>query len=283
MTAAPAGTAAGPGPAAADASPVPPARRRRGLRRRLLPLASVAGTIALLEAAVRAEVVDPLYVPYPSTILVRLVEDLLTQQLWAAIAATLGQAVAGLAAGGAAAVVAGLLLGTFPALERALNPVIEFLRPIPSIAILPLVILWLGLGHESVVLLVANSAFWLVLVLTVQGARSVDPLTRDAMTVFGLGARQRFVRLTLPSALPFVITGTRIAGAVAIVVAITAELLGGMDGLGRLVMRAELGADRVGMFAYIVVAGLLGLVVNAALERAERRLLVWHPSQRKEA
>jgi len=185
--------------------------------------------------------------------------------------------------GSALAIAGGLLLGTFPLAERALNPVIEFLRPIPSIAILPLVILALGVGHTSVIVLVANSAFWLVLVLTIQGARSVDPYTQDALKVFGLGPLQRFFRLTLPTALPFIITGTRIAGAVAIVVAITSELLGGMAGVGRLVLRSEIGGDRVGMFAYIVIAGALGLIVNWALERVEARLLVWHPSQRKEA
>ncbi|MEQ3552685.1 ABC transporter permease [Pseudonocardia nematodicida] len=239
-------------------------------------------TLVLLELLVRVAVLDPAVFPYPSTVLARLGEESTGAAAWLATGQTLAQATIGLSIGTVAAVLSGLLLGSLPQLERAVAPVIEFLRPIPSIAILPLVILSLGVGHTSAIVLVSVSSYWLVLVLTIQGARSVDPATVDALQVFGLGPRQRFVRLTLPSSAPFIVTGVRIAGAVSIIVAITAELVGGMPGLGRLVARAEFSGDRVGLFAYIVVSGLLGLAVNAALQHAESRLLGWHPSQRRE-
>jgi NitT/TauT family transport system permease protein len=218
--------------------------------------------------------------PLVSQILTRLGSDLAGAPLWVSIGQTVEQALAGLAVGTVVAVPLGLLLGRAPLLERSFRPIIEFLRPIPSVAILPLVILSVGVGFAGSFVLTTISAFWLVLVMTMRGAQAVDLVAEQNLLIFGVPRRARAWHLLLPSALPFIVTGVRVAASVSLVVAVIVELLGGMPGLGNDVGAALQSADYVGMYSRLAVAGLLGLVVNQALVPLENLLLSWHPSRR---
>lgn len=254
--------------------------------RRRLPaweaIASVVLVGVILELLGRVGVLSRSSFPLVSEVLRRLGRDGLTGTFWIQTWHTLAQAITGLVLAAVLAIPTGLLLGRVRLLDQALQPIVEFLRPIPSIAILPLVILAVGIGFTGAVLLATISCFWLILVMTIRGARSVDPVARQAMTVFGLPRRAQAWRLILPSATPFIVTGIRISASVSLIVVITAELLGGMPGLGKAVAASLQAGDRTGMYAYIVAAGLLGLVLNTAIRPLERRVLRWHPSMRKE-
>jgi NitT/TauT family transport system permease protein len=265
--------------ATVDAGAVP---RRKRIRR--VPaweaLQSIVTVLAVLEICGRTGAISQQSFPLVSEVLQRLFQDAMTSVFWERVGQTMAQAAVGLAVGTALAVPTGILLGRVHLLDDALRPIVEFLRPIPSVAILPLVILTVGIGFAGAVLLSAISCFWLVLVLTIRGARAVDPVASQAMTAFRLPRAAQIRHLVLPSATPFITTGIRIAGAVSLIVVITAELLGGMPGLGKAVQASLQSADRTGMYSYTVAAGLLGLLVNSVLLRVEDRVLSWHPSRR---
>ncbi|KAA9158084.1 ABC transporter permease subunit [Amycolatopsis acidicola] len=253
-------------------------------RKRSLPgwrtAVSVLVTFALLQLLGVTGILSRSSFPLATEVLARLGTMLTGAAFWGSVGDSLAQTLLGLVIGTAIAVPLGLLLGRFPLAERALRPSVEFLRPIPSVALLPLVILTAGVGLAGAVILTSLSSLWLVLVLSIRGARTADPVAEQTLKSFGVPAAARLYRLVLPSALPFIVTGVRIACSVSLVVAITVELLGGMPGLGKDVGASLQAGDQTGIYAYTVAAGLLGLVLNFAFVPVENKLLSWHSSRR---
>ena len=179
----------------------------------------------------------------------------------------------------AAGVPAGLLIGSSRWAYRALRVPIEFLRPIPSVALIPLAVLIYGTGLESKVFLAAFASFWPLLIQTIYGVQDVDPVATDTARAFGLGRFARMWRVTVPSAVPYIATGIRISSAVALILAVTAELVIGSAGLGREINTASSGGNVELMYALIIATGLLGWALNLAAQAVEKRVLHWHPSQ----
>lgn len=252
----------------------------RRLRRVGLATASVVVTLGVLQIAGVTGLLSRESFPLVSEVLVRLGEESTDQRTWTSIWRTLSQALTGLGLGGGLAIVAGLALGRAPLAERSVRPIIEFLRPIPSVAILPLVILTVGVGFEGAIVLTSISSFWMVLVMTLRGAQAVDPVAEQTLVTFRVPRWTWTWNIVFPSALPFIVTGVRIAASVSLVVAVTVEMLGGMPGLGKDVQIALQNADTVGLYSLMFITGLLGLAINVSLKPVERRLLSWHPSQR---
>jgi ABC-type nitrate/sulfonate/bicarbonate transport system permease component len=211
----------------------------------------------------------------------RLVELLSGAEFWTAVGNTLQGWALGLAIAAALAIPLGVLLGSSTVLYRSMRFPIEFLRPIPSVALIPLAVLVYGTGLESKVFLAAFAAFWPLLVQTLYGVRDVDPVATDTARSFGLGRVERLWRIKLPSALPYVATGIRISSSVALILAVTAELVIGSAGLGRSINVARSGGAVELMYALILATGILGWLLNVAAVQAERRVLHWHPSHRR--
>jgi ABC-type nitrate/sulfonate/bicarbonate transport system permease component len=258
------------------------ARPARGLPDSALPWIGVACVLALFELGPRLELISSRYFPPVSETLVALAGEAVAADFWTAVGQTLlGWAIA-LALATAIAVPAGILIGSSRMLYRSVRMVIEFLRPIPSVALIPLAVLIYGSGLESKVFLATFAATWPLLVQTLYGVQDVDPVATDTARAFGFSRFQRLVRVTLPSAVPYIATGVRISAAVALILAVTAELVIGAPGLGRDINLARQGGAVDLMYALIIVTGLLGWAVNAAFTRVERRVLHWHPSQRRE-
>jgi ABC-type nitrate/sulfonate/bicarbonate transport system permease component len=158
--------------------------------------------------------------------------------------------------------------------------VVEFLRPIPSVALVPLAVLIYGVGLESKVFLAAFASFWPLFVQTLYGVQDVDPVATDTARSFGLGRFERLWRIKLPSAVPYIATGLRISSSVALILAVTAEIVIGSEGLGRSINLARQGGAIELMYALIITTGLLGWLLNILTTQAERRVLHWHPSHR---
>jgi ABC-type nitrate/sulfonate/bicarbonate transport system permease component len=158
--------------------------------------------------------------------------------------------------------------------------VIEFLRPVPSVALIPLAILIYGVDLESKVFLAAFASFWQLLVQTLYGVQDVDPVATETARAFGFSRGQRLVYVTLPSTVPYIATGLRIASSVALILAVTAELIIGSPGLGREINSAHSGGNVELLYALTMTTGILGLALNRAFVAIERRVLHWHPSQR---
>jgi ABC-type nitrate/sulfonate/bicarbonate transport system permease component len=264
------------------ARPAAVRRRRPELRVPdwLLPWASVIGVLVLFEVLPRIGVLPRDHFPPISETLSTLGEQLGEGSFWEAVGNTLQGWALGLAIAAALAIPIGIVVGSSRLLYRALRGVIEFLRPIPSVALIPLAILIYGAGLESKVFLAAFASFWQLLMATLYGVQDVDPVATDTARSFGFSRAQRLFRVTLPSAIPYIATGLRIASAVSLILTVTAELVIGSAGLGRSINIARSGGNEELMYALILTTGILGLLLNTIFVRAERRVLHWHPSQR---
>ncbi|MEV1328023.1 ABC transporter permease [Micromonospora costi] len=263
-----------------------PARRSRAGRlaggNALLGVLGFATFLALLEAVPRAGLVSPDYLPPLSRVGGALADLAGEAAFWAALGDTVRGWFLGLAIAVALGVTVGFVIGTVPALREFTASTIEFLRPIPSVALIPLAVLVFGTELRSVLLLVVYASFWQVLVQVLYGVRDVDPVASETARTFGLGRWARVRHVTWPTALPYVLTGVRLAAAVALILAITAELVIGAPGLGNEIGIAQSGGAVARMYALVVVTGLLGVAVNVLARRLERWLLSWHPSLRRE-
>lgn len=248
----------------------------------LLGVLGFATFLALLEVVPRSGLVSANYLPPLSRITVALAELLGEPVFWTAVGDTVRGWFLGLSIAMALGLAAGFVIGTIPVLREFTASTIEFLRPIPSVALIPLAVLVFGADLRSVLLLVGYAAFWQILVQVLYGVRDVDPVAQDTARTFGLNRWARMRHVTWPTALPYVLTGLRLAAAVALILAITAELIIGAPGLGNEIGTAQSGGAVARMYALVIVTGLLGVAVNVLARRLERWLLSWHPSVRRE-
>jgi ABC-type nitrate/sulfonate/bicarbonate transport system permease component len=250
---------------------------------RALPWIGVLGALAVLELLSRTEVLASGSFPPVTHTLSALWRELGRAEFWEAVGQTLEGWALGLGIAAALAIPIGLVLGSSTLLYRSVRPIVEFLRPIPSVALIPLAILIYGTGLESKVFLAAFGSFWVVLIQALYGVQDVDAVASDTARSFGLSRGQRLLRVSLPSALPYIATGIRLASTLSLVLVVTAELVIGSPGLGRSIEVARSSGNVELMYALTLVTGLLGWFLNALATRVERRVLHWHPSQRSRA
>ncbi len=203
-----------------------------------------------------------------------------TDQFWHAFFDTVRGWALGLGVATVLAVPIGILLGTSDFAASAFRVPIEFLRPIPSAVLIPLLFLTIGTNLKSEVFLAAFGAFWPLLVQTMYGVRDVDPIAMDTARSFRLGAHEQLLRVTLPSSVPYIATGLRISSAVSLILAFTAELFMGTPGLGKELQYAQAFGLNDQLYALAVATGFLGLAIHFLFSALEARALHWHPSQR---
>ncbi|MFD5159376.1 ABC transporter permease [Streptomyces hawaiiensis] len=230
----------------------------------------------------RLGLVDGDHFPPSGRVAGALGRELSDAAFWSALGDTLTGWALGLAIAVGAGVVAGVVISVVPYLRQATASTIEFLRPIPSVALIPLAVLLYGAELRSVLLLVVYAAFWQVLIQVLYGVADVDPVAEETARSYGLGTWARIRHVLWPTALPYVMTGVRLAAAVALILAVTAELVMGAPGLGARIAVAQASQAVPEMYALIAVAGVLGLLINAGARQVERRALAWHQSVRGE-
>jgi ABC-type nitrate/sulfonate/bicarbonate transport system permease component len=246
----------------------------------LATVASIAAALALWEFVSRSGLISEEDLPAMTTTFQELWSMMHTRAFWAAFGQTVRGWALGLGIATALAVPIGILLGSSQFALRAFRVPIEFLRPIPSAALIPLLFLTLGTTLQSEVFLAAFGAFWPLLVQTIYGVRDVDPVALDTARSFGVGRFERLYRIKLPSAVPYIATGLRISSAVALILAFTAELFMGTPGLGQIMNVAESFGLTVQVYALALATGFLGLAIYVVFSAFERWALRWHPSQR---
>lgn len=232
----------------------------------------VAGFLAIAEVATRTGLVDPEIVPPASHALARAAELPVNAEFLTDVGATLVSWSVGLAIAVVVGVLAGVILGSLPALDAAMRLIVEFLRPLPSIAILPLVILLLSSDLGVKVTIIIYASVWPVLINTVYGLKEVDPLAKETLRSFGFGHVAVMRLVSLPSAAPFVLTGIRLASSIALILSISVELLtGGTRGIGVFIFHASGVPNNIDMVLGATIwAGVLGFAANAAFVRFER-------------
>ncbi|GAA4587906.1 ABC transporter permease [Planotetraspora phitsanulokensis] len=271
----------GGGPPAAPASGDGRPGRRRGATA-WLGLAGLGTLLAVMEIVPRVGLVSPKYFPPTSRVAQALAGEVTDQAFWVALGDTLKGWALGLLIATVAGVVLGVLIAAVPVLREYTASTIEFLRPIPSVALIPLAVLLFGTDIRSTLLLVVYASFWQVLVQVLYGVQDVDPVADETARSYGLSALARVRYVLWPTALPYVMTGVRLAAAVALVLAITAELVIGAPGLGARIAVAQTSNAVPDMYALVTVTGLLGVLVNLGARAVERRTLAWHQSVRGE-
>jgi ABC-type nitrate/sulfonate/bicarbonate transport system permease component len=228
-----------------------------------------------VELAVRAGLFNPRDLPPPTEIASALAGRLGEPSLVEEVGRTLLGWGTGLGLAAVLALPLGIAIGSSGIVYRLLHGPIELLRPIPSVAFVPLIVLTLGSGLEAEVFLVAFAAFWPLLVHAIYGVRDIDPQLLETARSLGLGPITRFGRVTVPAAMPYFVTGLRAASSIALILAITAEIVIGSPGIGQAINLAQAGGATADMYGLIVVAGIVGWALNAALVWCERRLLPW--------
>ena len=253
--------------------------RRLRLVEPLVFVVSIASALLVWELVSRGGLIAERDLPSMSSTFSALWDQMHTRHFWGAVAQTVRGWALGLAVATALAVPIGIVLGASDFLATAFRVPIEFLRPIPSAALVPLLFLTLGTKLRSEVFLAAFGAFWPLLVQTMYGVRDVDPVAVDTARSFGVPRLARLYRITLPSAVPYIATGIRISSTVSLILAFTAELFMGLPGLGQELNFASANGDTVQIYVIAVAVAFLGLAIHLLSNAFERRALRWHPSQ----
>ncbi|WP_104104170.1 ABC transporter permease [Arthrobacter sp. 08Y14] len=170
----------------------------------------------------------------------------------------------------------GILLGLLRRTEEALRPLLELLRSTPGVALLPIATLFLGVGQEMKLFMIALACTWPILLNTIDGVRSVEPVLLQVAKSYRLTLWQRIRFIYVPNAAPQIFAGARLSLAIAAVVMVVTEMIGSPGGVGYFVLNAQRNFDILSMWTGIIMLGLLGYLLNLAFRLAENRILRWH-------
>ncbi|MBB5693515.1 ABC transporter permease [Muricoccus pecuniae] len=235
----------------------------------------VLGLLLLWEISARTGMVDSPNWPPFLHVLAALARDTVSGEIPLLVGSTLARMFAGLAAGTLAGVAAGLIFGASRLVRRLLGPTVELIRPIPIPAIIPPLVLFLGLDDAMKVTVAAVTAFFPVLTNTAQGLRAVEADQLAMARSFGVPAHRRLLRVTLPAILPYVLAGLRVALALALVTTVVAEMIAGEQGVGHYLVLMQFAGRAEEMYAAVLVLALLGYGLNRGFVLLERRLIGW--------
>jgi NitT/TauT family transport system permease protein len=257
---------------------IPVQDRTRFLERpdhRLLRVLSLAGLVLLWEALARAGLVPVLFLPSPLGVLGEARDMLVSGEMAVHVAASLKRLVLGFVLGGALGVAVGIAVGSFAAAEAVGTPLIAATFPIPKIALLPLLILWLGLGEASKVAVIGLGVFFPMAINTYAGVRQADPLLIRAAVSFGSTRWSVIRKVILPSALPMIFAGLRLGAGTALLLLVAAEMIAVESGIGFLVLHAGNIMATTKLMVGIVLLSLLGVLSHWGLGRLERLAIPW--------
>nr|VFK60743.1 MAG: NitT/TauT family transport system permease protein [Candidatus Kentron sp. UNK]VFK69450.1 MAG: NitT/TauT family transport system permease protein [Candidatus Kentron sp. UNK] len=242
---------------------------------RLRPLLGIGFFLLLWEIIAASQLAPENYLPPFHAILGTIADPDTASVLLLQSLITLARALAGYLIAAAIAVPFGIFLGRSALISEIMSPLIEFLRPLPSSAIIPVALLFLGLGTKMIVFVVAFGAAWPILVAARQGAEHVDPVMMDVARLLRLGKTRINLEVVLPAAMPFVMGGLRTSLAVSLILAVTAEMLAGNNGIGFFILDMERAFRVQEMYAGILSIGVLGYLLNLAFQAMERKIVYW--------
>jgi sulfonate transport system permease protein len=249
---------------------------KRGLL--LLSWLAPAVIVIVWEVLARAGWISPQVLPAPDKIIATAIKLTTTGSLLNDLGVSLLRAAAGFVIGGSVGFVLGTLVGFSRIAEAAIDRSVQMIRAIPFLAVLPLVIVWLGVGEAEKIFLVALGVTFPIYINTTLGIRQVDPKLIELGRVQGLGRLELIRRIILPGALPSILTGVRYALATAWLALVVAETIGAQSGIGFLAMDAREFLRTDVIVLTIVIYALIGVAADAIARLLERRLLAWHPN-----
>jgi len=251
-------------------------RRRAGPNGRRIPLEalSIVGVFVIWFVATHT-IVKPLIFPSPESVLDAFYRR--SEVIAEYVVATLFRVLLGFCIGSAFGIVNGITLQKSVIMGRLSDPVIEILRPIPPIAMIPFFIIWFGIGDLGKVVLVAAGCSMILLVNTVEAIQHVNPTFIQAALTLGADKNYIYRTVIIPAILPSVFAGLRVALALSFTLAIAAEFMGAQSGLGFMIMQARRFLDTPAIIAGIILVGLLNLGLDRILRYVGSRVLRWSP------
>jgi NitT/TauT family transport system permease protein len=238
------------------------------------------GVLALCELAGRSGVVNPEFLPPPSVIGARLVEQFNDYDFSVGVVSSVQAWLVAILIATAIAVPLGVLFGSVPLVRSAFSAIVEFLRPIPSVALIPLAVVAITTDPEVKISLAVFGAVWPILFNTMHAMGDIEPVQINTAKAFNLTRWQMLKSVKLPSITPFVLTGVRISAAIALILIISTEVLAGGTGLGVYINETG-GVGRMDLaIAGTFVAGVIGVVINLVFVAIQRRWVTWSDGDR---
>lgn len=264
------------------AKPLSYAVQRSGWRtlvaRILPPLVPLVAVIVAVEAGVRRGYIESYIVPPPSRILASLRSD--RAELLSALLNTTIASVAGFVLSAVSGIVLAVFLASSAWVRRALYPYAVFFQTVPIVAIAPLLVIWFGYGMPTAVASAFIVSVFPVIANSLTGLLSTDPALRDLFRLYGATSSATLLKLSLPAALPQILTGLRVAGGLAVIGAIVGEFIGGNGSLGDVITAALTQQKNAKVFAAVLLASLLGLALFGLINLVSRLVLRhWHASE----
>jgi sulfonate transport system permease protein len=245
---------------------------------RLASLAFAAALIAAWQILADRGLVSRVFFPAPSRAFDVLQEWVASGELWQPLAGTVWRTLLGWGGATLLGVVLGAAIASSPIARDLFEPTVEFLRPLPSSAMIPPAILMLGLTDGMVIAVVIFGSIWPILLGAIHGFRSVEPRLVELSRALCLGRARRLWCISLPNALPEIFAGMRVSLAIALIITVVAEMLSSRPGLGQMILFAARVFRSPEIFAGVFVLGALGYLGNALLERVEAHFLRWRPA-----
>ena len=243
---------------------------------RIAPWVSVIALLVAWEGMARAGIVTAFLLPPLSAVLERVFSDAVSGELFHNLGLTLYRSLAGFAIAAGAGIVLGILIARNRGVRWFFDPIISVGFPMPKIAFLPIVMLWLGFYDVSKISMVVVDAIFPVVTATIAGTLAVERELLWSARSMGASERQLLREIVLPAALPQILTGLQVALPIALIVCIVCEMMMGGAGLGGAMLRASRYADSPGVFAGIVEIAVAGYCLVKAMAMLRRRLLAWH-------
>ena len=275
-----------PTPSTTGARPIRPGFVASPWSTVVLGAAGVLAFIAIWEFASRAELVNPTFLPPFSAVAVTLGDvvagEQLREEFWTALGNTMLSWSVGLLLALVAGIVLGVAIGSIRWVREFTNSTIEFLRPIPSVGLIPIAVVIFGVRPTATIAIVVWACFWVILIHVIYGVGDVDPVANSTARSYGFKFRHRARWVVWPTVLPYLMTGLRLSGTIALVVALTIEIVVRAPGLGAMIAKYQSAARADVVYALALLTGVLGLLINLAFQVLEKRVLAWHSSVRGE-
>ena len=242
------------------------------MRRWVSPLA----VILFWETVGRLNWVDPFFLPTPSRIMSAMLEMTLSGELFRHTGISLFRALSGYAIACVLGIGLGIAICRSRMMEDVFDPLVELLRPVSTLGLIPLVILWMGIGNSSKIVVIVKACFFPVLLNTVAGLRGVNGKLIQAARSLGANELQLWKKAILPAALPMIVTGLRVSTAISMLAIVGVEMMSADSGLGFLIVDAQrvFATDR--MFVGLIVMSALGFGMDYLARKWEKRFLKWH-------
>jgi len=242
---------------------------------RLLSLGVLAIFVALWAEIAALKLLPPLFLPTPARTLTALIAGFARGDLGAKLEGTLAHMSLGWLAASLAGVALGGLIGSSARARALIGPTLEFLRPLPASAVIPVAIAMFGLTPGMAIGVIAFGSIWPMLLATVHGFAHVEPRLIEVARALGLSRLSAAVKIALPAALPDILAGLRLGLTVALILSVVCEMIAGLDGLGAWELVAARAYRSPDIFAGVILLGAIGFAANAALSLIEARALRW--------